>query len=196
MPSPRGGWMVVVVALGLPGVGRGEPFPAPQTPAEAEKLWDELASGSSVRANEAIWALASAPEQAVALARQKVQPAGDVERGAVERWVRELDHDRFAARQQATQRLHERLDMALPELQRALTADLSLEKRRRVERLLESWEHWRQSPERVRTLSIVLVLQHAGTAGARQMLQSLAAGAPEAELTDAAQRALRRMHER
>jgi hypothetical protein len=67
----------------------------------------------------------------------------------------------------------------------------ALEIRRRVQQLLNQSRDW--TPERLREHRAIQALEHIGTPAGRQLLETLAQGAPEARLTDEAKAALRRL---
>ena len=82
-------------------------------------------------------------------------------------------------------------DLAEPALLAALHDKPSVEKRRRVEDLLKRLDA-SVSPELLRGVRAVEVLESLGTPEARQVLQTLAKGAAEARLTREANAALKR----
>jgi hypothetical protein len=82
-----------------------------------------------------------------------------------------------------------------PTLQRALAAKPPLEMCRRLERLLEGLNP-DSSAERLCALRALKVLEQMDTAGARQLLNALAGGLPEARLTREAGAALERLAKR
>jgi hypothetical protein len=83
-----------------------------------------------------------------------------------------------------------------PDLRQALGGDLSPERRYRVERLLGLWTLPVRSPDRLRELRAVAVLEYAATRQARQLLRELAAGEPGSWLTREAKAALARLEKR
>ncbi len=80
---------------------------------------------------------------------------------------------------------------AVPVLRKALDSKPSEEARRRMESILRKPRP--PSPETVQVIRGVEVLEHIGTPEARQLLESLAEGAPEAVLTREAKGALERL---
>src|SRR5437763_1530012 len=91
--------------------------------------------------------------------------------------------------------VHQTLATRPPEaaLRQAITSRPSLEVRRRVEELLARLEGATPSAEGVRTLRAVEALEHIGTREARQVLETLAKGAPETRLTREVKAALERL---
>jgi hypothetical protein len=65
--------------------------------------------------------------------------------------------------------------------------------RRRIERLLDRLKYPLTSGKTLRELRAVEVLEHIGTAQAKQVLQELAQGAPGSRLTDETRVSLERL---
>jgi hypothetical protein len=144
-------------------------------------------------AHRAIRTLAAAPREAVPFLRKRLEPAGAVRPERIEGLIADLDSEQFVVRRAAEEALA-RLDLlAEPALLGALRASPPLEKRRRVERLLNDLRGPIRDPEVLRAVRAVAVLEHAGTPGARRLLEELARGAPAARLTREAKAALSRL---
>src|SRR5262249_37178392 len=113
--------------------------------------------------------------------------------------VAELDDDRFAVRQKATQELEKMSEFGAPVLRQVLQGRPSLEVRRRVERILEQVEK-RRGPDFpsdwLRVLRTIEVLEKIGNAEARQVLESLGREVPELQLAREARAALERLTKR
>jgi hypothetical protein len=107
--------------------------------------------------------------------------------------IKDLDDDRFSVRDKASRELAELGHFAEPSLKKVLDRQPSLETRKRVEELLRKLEEAGPSPEELRVLRAVEVLEMIGTPEAKGVLESLAKGAEEAELTRQAQASLRRL---
>src|SRR5262249_49458524 len=110
------------------------------------------------------------------------------------RLINDLNSERFADRQKATEALQGLRDLAEPALRKALREKPTLEVCQRVESLLEKLVNL--SPEELRLLRSVEVLENIGTPEALQVLKSLATGAPEARLTQEAKGSLERLAKR
>jgi hypothetical protein len=83
---------------------------------------------------------------------------------------------------------------AEPALRHVLSAKPSLEVQRRVEQLMSRLPSYPiNSPERLRTIRAIQVLERLGTADARRLLGELTVGAAEALLTHEARRAMNRL---
>jgi hypothetical protein len=87
-------------------------------------------------------------------------------------------------------------ELTLPALRQALAEKPSLEKRQRIERLIEKPHGPITRPETLRALRAVAVLQDIATPEAKQMLATLAQGAPEARLTQEAKASLQLLAKR
>src|SRR5262249_32213803 len=148
----------------------------------------------AARAYQAVWALASAPEQAVPLFRERLQKVPATDQGQrIARLIADLDSDEFAVREGATRELQELGRAAEQPLRQALTKGLSLEARRRVEQVLDKLKAEAASPDALRAPRAVEVLELIGTPEARKVLEEWAGGAPEAVLTQEAKASLERL---
>jgi hypothetical protein len=171
-----------------------------QKPRELSKkalasLWDDLGNADAARADRAIWALVAARQQALPVLRKNLSPAS-APHPDWRAWVKDLGSEQFAVRDKASRALEALGDKAYPLLQKALTDAASLEARLRIEKLLGRLQYPLTSPTTIRELRAVEVLEHIGTAQARQVLRKLAEGASGARLTDAARASLERLARR
>jgi WD40 repeat protein len=202
--SANGRWLV---SWDHPWTGRGNALvwdmkrlvpmgPAQAAPAAAQlpTLWKELGSDRADRAYQAqSRLLVTDPTQTVSMLRTQLQsvPRPDSER--LKQLLMDLDNNEFAVRKQATAELTKLGDTAEPALRRLLEQRPSLEVRKRVENLLEKVENWRADPTILRQVRAIAVLEDLDTVESRRLLESLAAGAPGARLTEEARAALDRL---
>jgi WD40 repeat protein len=154
--------------------------------------WKELAGGDAANAYRAVWAMARGGKEAVAFIRERVRPIPLVKPERVKQLLRDLDDDAMPRREAATQelaRLGDRVESALRE---TLAGSPSTDVRIRVKSLLKNLEsRVVTDPETRQAVRAIWVLQRMATSEARAVLDSLAAGAPEARITQEAQAALR-----
>jgi hypothetical protein len=176
----------------------GEHYKSLLTKADARQLtasWEDLANSDARKAHQAVWRLIAAGDSATALLRIKLAPAPEAE-GRVPRLIADLDHDSFDRRQQASAELEKLLPQVRPALVNALAKRPSLEARRRIESLLARPTPVVRDVQTLRDIRGTQVLERLATPEARDLLKNLAAGAPEARLTQEAKAALERFVKR
>jgi hypothetical protein len=176
----------------LTGQRRGGELPVVNlTAAEWESSWTDLTSADAALAYRALWRLVTT-RQTPAQLGARLKPVGKVDRQRVQRLVAELDDDTFAVRENATTELEKLGPAVEPLLRKALDDAISAEVRQRLTMLLNkmavgsSGEYWR-------LLRALEVLERIGTAEARQVLQTLAQGEPDAPVTREAKASLERL---
>jgi WD40 repeat protein len=181
-----GGGDSTILLWDMTGRARGgKSRPASLTAVDLEWLWSELA-GDAARADGALWALARAPEQSVPFLQERLRPAAIPAEHV--KLVADLSSKRFAVRDKAFRTLEKLGEAAGAALHKALEGKPSLEVRRRLEQLME-----KRAKDAFRPLRAVEALEQVGTAEARQVLQVLAKGAPNPQVAQAADAALRRL---
>jgi hypothetical protein len=168
--------------------------PAALTPRELDTCWTALAHPDAAKAYDAVWRLVAAPEQAMPFLRKHLSPAATPDAKLVAQRIVELDRDDFTTRQRAADELSKFGDAIIPALQRTLDGKPALEVRRRIQQLLDQARDW--TAERLRDHRAIQALEHIGTQAAKEVLQRLAAGAPDMLRTEEAKAALRRLGQR
>src|SRR5262245_5005368 len=96
----------------------------PPSHSQMRLYWQDLAA-EPVRAHRAIVALSAAPEQTLPLLRKlmcPVAPLSAEQQQQVARWLRELDDQRFAAREQASRELARFGEVVMPALRKEQVA--------------------------------------------------------------------------
>jgi WD40 repeat protein len=174
----------------------GQRYAERLTPAELDKLWDELPTAKGC---EAIWRLADAAVSSVPYLKERVPPVArlDAERERqIAAWLTALDDTQFSAREKANKELEKQGAAIKPLLTRRLGEKLSPETRRRVEALLDRLQGWPLSGEELRRSRAVQALEYADAKRSRPVLEALANGAPDAALTREAKEALHRVQQR
>jgi RNA polymerase sigma factor (sigma-70 family) len=173
--------------------------PAALTAKERDELWQALADPDAAKAQRALARLVAAPGPAVPWLGEHIKPGARAD-AALEKRLRELiaqlDDDDFARREKATEELAKLGGAAGPALRQALDKSPSAEVRQRLERLLGKLAKLGDDPERLRTLRAVEALELMNTPQSRRALQQLAAGAPEALVTQEAAASCRRLAKR
>lgn len=175
----------------LSGLKTG-PRQTDRTAEELERLWTDLASSDAPTAYAAFGDLVTAPGQLVDLVRKQLPPAR-VDARQVAAWLKDLDSDQFAVREQAGVELEKLGELIEADLRAALQGQPTLEARRRLEGLLDTLRSSNASLPRLRVLRAVEALEYVSGSDAIRVLESLASGNAGALVTRQAREALDRL---
>ncbi|HKB40539.1 MAG TPA: WD40 repeat domain-containing protein, partial [Gemmataceae bacterium] len=167
--------------------------PADLPKGDLEACWKKLESSRPTEVLEAMWQMSEAADLGPFL-RAKVPPVAAPDGDEVRKLIGNLDSRTFAAREAAGRKLDELGRPAEPFLRQALKGGLSAEAAERARRLLADLQR-PYTPEEVRQRRLIFALETSGTAGARRTLESWAAGAAGAHLTEQSKQALGRLGE-
>jgi hypothetical protein len=162
---------------------------------DLEAAWADLANSDAANAYLAMGRLLSQPRASVAFLKAQIKPAGPaVEKALLEKLFQELASEQFTIREKASAELGKLGDLAEPALRKALESTSTLEVRQRVEKLLRRIEDFdgNLSPERLRLLRAVEIVETIQSTEAADLLKTWAGGAAGALLTRQAQLALRK----
>jgi WD40 repeat protein len=165
-----------------------------------QRLWTRLALHDGPAGYEAMWRLAAHGDPAVKKLADHLRavrkPASEEERIAA--LIKNLDSDEFQVRTDAGDGLASMGESVRKPLRKALKAGVSLEASMRISAILERLENSSRqfSGEPLRRMRAIQVLEYIATDDAARLLEQLAAGAPEAQLTNDAQSALKRVRSR
>jgi HEAT repeat protein len=127
--------------------------------------------------------------------RDRLRPAAELSPEKLRGLIAQLDSPQFAQREAAQKQLAEFGEEAGPILRAAIQNKPSPEQRRSIEQLLENL-HIIRSPEVLRHVRAVEILESIGTPEARELLEKLVRGAVEARLTKEAKSSLERLAKR
>lgn len=158
---------------------------------DPDKLWLDL-GGPTESAYRIVWALLAHPEHAEGLLAERLQPDRGASAKEIGELVANLAAPKFAQREPAMQRLKQIGTRALPALEQALEKAPDLETKRRIQELLKTVET-SLTPEALRDLRGLQVLELLATPAARAHLATLSTGDPAAAKTHLARSALERM---
>jgi hypothetical protein len=162
--------------------------PTPSLP----ELWQNL-SGDARTAHRAMGNLTASGDRAMAFLRDRLRPVTEADCQPIRRRLKELDSEDYRTRQSAMDALSSLYADWLPFLDQALLAKPSLEASRALEKALGDPHKLRWSPQMLRGLRAVQMLERIGTPEATQLLQHLSKGQPWSRLTQDAQDALQRL---
>jgi hypothetical protein len=161
------------------------------TPRKLDACWIGLADEDAAKAYDAVWILASAPEQSVPFLQRQLPPVPHTDAAILARLIEELDSTEFKVRERATEQLRKLDKVAVPALQKTLDGRPSAEVRKRIQTLVEQPHAW--TPERLREHRALQALEHMDSKKGRGVLEALADGAPGAQRTEEAKAALQRL---
>lgn len=156
--------------------------------AELETLWSDL-GGDAKKGQRAVHILAATPEKALPLLASRLQPVAAVNKAEVTKLIQSLDDIVARNREQAARVLAQLGEQISPELRHRLEENPSAEARSQIGAILSGWS----SPpkgELLRVIRAIQALRMIGTPAARQILEKLTAGAPNARETVVARDAL------
>jgi WD40 repeat protein len=180
-------WDVAKLQAKLP---KSAPAAKP-TQEQLDDWWLNLASGDGRAASEAIWSLVDEPGEALSLFRDKLKPVIGPNAATIENWVNELDSPQFRVREQAYRRLASLGESARAPMALGLKRTSSAEARARLHRLLRLINS-QVSPEKLRPLRALEVLEKIGGPEARQQLETLAKQSTDEEIRAEIDRVLSR----
>jgi RNA polymerase sigma factor (sigma-70 family) len=153
-----------------PATGR-KPLAGPITKEHLERLWSEL-NDHAAKAEEAIWALAAAPAQAVPMLEQRLLVAPAPKENTA-KLLADLDSGSYAVRQKAAKDLEDLGDAAEAALRKHFAGKPSLEVHQRIEQILA-----KNSKAVIVKLRAIEALEHMGTSEACRVLRRLATELP------------------
>jgi WD40 repeat protein len=178
-------WDVHALVKDMPAIPR-------PTAADLDGLWAALKGDDAVKAHDAVWRLAAAPDLALLLLRErlpKVIPEGSGQR--VLKLLADLDDDDFDVREKATAELIRMGQPAMGAVRSELATTRSREVRRRAEEIIAKLAA--ASPAGAEEILLARgfeVLQRLGTAEARALLEEWAKGPAASPLTHEAKATL------
>ena len=159
---------------------------------DLESWWQAIGDHDSGKAFAAMVAFAAVREETVAWIKERVKPAPPLDMKHITQLMQQLDDDQFKVRERATTELLKIGELLLPVLDKAMGGNHGPESRRRLEELRKKLNAVGLQGDRLRSYRAVEILEFIGTPEARQLLQALGAGAPDALITTSAQAALKR----
>jgi WD40 repeat protein len=173
-----------------------KPEPDHLTGTQLQELWTDLLAHDPGKAYRAVWALRSAPRQAIPFLREQLTSPARTDDARVARLIAQLDDDQFVVRNRATQALKEMGPVADEALRRALRETKSVEVRIRIQRLLAGRGESGYPVQRLRTLRALDVLEQVGGKDAQEVLAELSKKGGTAWLRSEAGQGLKRLEAR
>jgi RNA polymerase sigma factor (sigma-70 family) len=164
---------------------------SPFTPQDLDALWADLGGEDAKKAYRALAILAKESSQSFPFLKKRLKATPAADNPDIRSLVAALDDSRFPVRDDAMRKLADLGFGAEPTLRKALIGTPTLEAKRRIDELLSKLEP-RRSPDALRELRALEVLERIGNAGAKELMEAIAAGAPEVRKTFEAKESLKR----
>jgi hypothetical protein len=155
---------------------RSRPLPSTRLlNADLIKLWSQLRDGTVAEAYKAKWTLVADPDATTAFLGGKFVAVKRVEPEKIRIWITDLDSPKFAARESAEKNLLTSFHQTEAELRQAHDKATG-EARRRLGRILETELGAVPSPNVLREMRAVEVLDQIGTKAALDVVRELTLG--------------------
>ncbi len=148
-----------------------------------KRAWDDLGSADAKVAHAAMLALAGAPDEAVAGLDQRLVATSGIDAKKLEELLKDIDHPSFQVRQKAKADIEAFGSDARSVLERFAKETPSVEARESVETILKKIRGAERSPDRLRQLRALEILERIGNDGANRLIERLAKGPADAGLT-------------
>jgi WD40 repeat protein len=158
--------------------------------------WDALHGHDAEKPYRAMWEIIAGGDNSVAFLRDQLPPVPATDPRQIARWIADLDHANYQTRERATTALTQVADQAESALRVALARTTSAEVRQRIRRILEAVSEGEPTPDRLRNLRCVEILERIASPAARELLAALSRGAADAVLTRQAAESLKRLDNR
>jgi hypothetical protein len=160
---------------------------------ELETRWASLHGDDAMAAFTAICELSASPAETVVYLKDRLKAAPMLDMKRVDQLIAKLDDANYKVRQKAGADLLKLGESVVPAIDKALTGNLALEPKKRLEGLRDRLTQTVLRDEAIRAYRAIETLERIGTPQAREILQVLADGAPGALTTTSAQAALTRL---
>jgi len=162
----------------MPHLPKEKSRTTPLTQKDLEAAWSALASADAAEAYRNMRTLQSVPEQTAPFLAERLRPTASPDAERLKRLLAQLDSEEFAHRERATEALRKLGWAAEPALRKALADKPSLEARKRIQTLLDSFGELHLPKELVQLLRGIEVLERVNTPAARRLLRKLADSKP------------------
>jgi WD40 repeat protein len=168
----------------------------PPSPETLEANWQDLAGDNVPAAFRAILAMEAAPEKALPFIDAHLQPVAAPGAERIGKLIADLDDESAKIRDKAEKELIALDHAADAQLLAAAEKDLPQDVQECLHRIVEPEEALAPAGARLRGIRSLQILEEIGNAQARELLQKIAKGVPEAGLTREANAALVRLSAR
>jgi hypothetical protein len=166
---------------------------------EVAARWNDLGDEDGPKAFKAVAELTQSADSALVYFKEHLKPVRELDGEAhknVTKLIADLEAEDFATRKKAMDALSALGTPAAPQLRQALAKAGDVDLRLRLFVVLRAMDSTGASPEQLRTLRALEVLERIRTAEAKELLGALAKGVPDAYLTQQAKASLARVNRR
>jgi RNA polymerase sigma factor (sigma-70 family) len=153
------------------------------TSVSLESAWNDLATREAAQSFKSEGRFLAVPADTVKFFDEKIKPVEKVDPKLIQRWLADLGSDAFAVRETASKELDKFGHQARPYLEEAMKSAKSAEVRERVKKILEQQQAAVITPEQLRQLRAVGVLEQIGDGESKSLLKKWANGPAGAMLT-------------
>jgi WD40 repeat protein len=177
-------------------LAKGNAPPPDRSEKDMDPFWTQMAAEDASKAFQALKAFLETPALSVPFLASRLQPVPQEAPPRILRLLTELDDERFAVRQKATEELEKQGPHAEVAVRQALADRPSLEARRRLEQVLEKVGKPGGSSQALQSFRALEVLEVLDSPEARTVLARVAQGSAESWLTQEAKASLERLAKR
>jgi RNA polymerase sigma factor (sigma-70 family) len=162
---------------------------------ELAELWTDLGSPDYEKADDAWRKLGAGGDPAISFLAKKIRAVAvpEVDMKAIDKMVADLDDASHPTREKAAKGLADAGEAAIVPLQRLVEKPPSLEAAKRAETILRKLGEPALTPDRLRALEVIDLLEQLRTPNAIALLQEIERDALVAPLRSAARQALQRL---
>jgi hypothetical protein len=162
-------------------------------PIELENLIKELGSDDDIKVSRATLTLSAAVPQTLAAFKKTLRQGVPPDVKQIRALIDDLQSEQFAVRNKATQKLAALGEAARPELRYALTKQIDLETKRRIESLLDRLVDSFGVEDQRLTRRAIAILERIGDDKAKQILRGVLYGVPDDAIISEARAVLERL---
>jgi DNA-binding beta-propeller fold protein YncE len=167
----------------------------PLTAKQLDELYADLVSEDPAKSRRAFTTLLAGAKESVPYLQQRVRTVAGLKiEPRVEQLLADLDAEEFEVRDRASDELAKIGKPVVPALEQTLTGNPSPEVKARVNQLLKQFpDHDKLTPDLMRVMEALEVLEQAGTPEARQALEALTHASLRARITREVKAAMDRL---
>ena len=168
--------------------------PRSDAPATLDSAWTDLVKRDASIAFKAQGRFLSAPSETIKVFAERIKPADDMSM-RIKQLIAELDSEKYSVRENASKTLGELGEQARPYLEESIKNVKSQEATDRMRKILDDPKEISLTPEQLRQIRAVQVLEWINDATSKDLLKKWAGGFKGALLTGQGKAALKRLED-